>query len=398
MAIVIPNSQDLKYGTIYIYSDPKYMTLLRGAASFLQKIVYPMDIEWVDDPGRVGASLAARRFNVGNIGRYAIVSLRTSQYNRGGGLMRALHQFTDVLMGVSDPESGDIEIDEDDYCWGGLANDPFDACAEEDPLSMPDAAPQDKTRVEKSRPRRHVLRSLKRRMKNVAFDMHEDFLLRDEEEAMEAQRRFKKRKAEQSIVTDKLQEEEDIEFKKLEKERQEALERIRHEIVTYIARFHDDPKDLMAQLLQGKVVVGQPGRLLVNGDLKIVLPEFDELEIKMPALCRTLYILFLKHRSLGGDGIVLKNMDEHRGEIFEIYCMVKPGADELLVERRVANLCDLSSDSLNQTISKINRCIRNVITDKELAADYCITGERGQRYGIALDPQYLELPRAVTGA
>ncbi len=195
-----------------------------------------------------------------------------------------------------------------------------------------------------------------------------------------------------------MQEEEDIEFKRLEKERQAALERIKHEIVSYIARFHDDPKDLMAKLLQGKVVVGQPGRVLVNGDLKIVLPEYDEMEIKMPALCRTLYILFLKHRSLGGDGIVLKNIDEHRDEIFEIYCMVKPGADEQLVKRWVANLCDLSSDSLNQTISKINRCIRNVITDKELAADYCITGERGQPYGIALDPQYLELPRAVTGA
>lgn len=400
MAIIIPNSQDLKYGTIYIYSDPESMTLLRGAAGFLRKIVYPMDIEWVDDPGRVGALLTARRFNVGNIGRYATVSLRTSQYNRGGGQMRALHEFIDALMSVSDPESGDIEIDEDDYAWGGPASVCYEEAAYDADISMPSAAPQDKTRVEESRPRRHILRGIKKRLKDVASEALEEFLLRDDEdqEATEPQRRFKKRKAKQSIVTDELQEEEDIELKQLEKERQAALERIRHDIVSYIARFHDDPKDLMARLLQGKVVVGQPGRVLVNGDLKIVLPEYDELEIKMPALCRTLYILFLKHRSLGGDGIVLKNIDEHRDEIFEIYSMVKPGADEQLVGRRVDNLCDPSSDSLNQTISKINRCIRNVITDKELAADYCITGERGQCYGIALDPQYLELPRAVTGA
>lgn len=400
MAIIIPSSQGLKYGTIYIYSDPDSMTLLRGSADFLRKIVHPMNIEWVDDPGRLGALLTARRFNVGNIGRYATVSLRTSQHNRGGGQMRALHEFIDALMSVSDPESGDIEIDEDDYGWGGLASVCYEEAAYDADISMPSAAPQDKTRVEKSRPRRHILRGFKKRLKDVASEAFDEFFLRDEDEmdVKEAQQSTVRYHAEQSIVTDKLQEEEDIEFKRLEKERQAALERIKHEIVSYIARFHDDPKDLMARLLQGKVVVGQPGRVLVNGDLKIVLPEYDEMEIKMPALCRTLYILFLKHRSLGGDGIVLKNIDEHRDEIFEIYCMVKPGADEQLVERRVNNLCDPSSDSLNQTISKINRCIRNVITDKELAADYCITGDRGQLYGIALDPQYLELPRAVTGA
>ena len=94
----------------------------------------------------------------------------------------------------------------------------------------------------------------------------------------------------------------------------------------------------------------------------------------------------------------MKNIDEYRGEIQDIYGMVKPGANERRVALSVDNLCDPLSDSLNQTISRINRCIRNVITDKELARDYCITGERGQEYGILLDPQYLELPRAVTGA
>jgi hypothetical protein len=132
--------------------------------------------------------------------------------------------------------------------------------------------------------------------------------------------------------------------------------------------------------------------------MKIVLPEYDEMEIEMPAMCRTLYILFMKLRKQGSDGIVLKTIDEYRDEILDIYGMVKPGANERRVKSSVDNLCNPLSDSLNQTISKINRCIRNVITDKELARDYCVTGERGQKYGILLDPQYLELPYAVTGA
>ena len=131
--------------------------------------------------------------------------------------------------------------------------------------------------------------------------------------------------------------------------------------------------------------------------MKIVLPEYDEMEIQMPAMCRTLYILFLKHRKQGSDGIVLKNIDLYQDEILDIYGLVKPGANDRIVKKSVDNLCNPLSDSLNQMISRINRCIKNVITDKELSRDYCITGKRGQSYNILLDPQYIELPRAVTG-
>ena len=93
----------------------------------------------------------------------------------------------------------------------------------------------------------------------------------------------------------------------------------------------------------------------------------------------------------------MKNIDEHRDELLNIYGMVKPGANEERVERSVDNLCDPIGDTLNQMISRINRCIRNVITDKELAKQYTISGTKGELYGILLDPQYLELPRAVTG-
>ena len=381
-----PDLRHLKYGIIYIYCDPERMALLRGSAALLGKIVHPMDIEWVDDPGREGALLAARRFNVGNIGQYATVSLRTSQYNSGGGQMRALHRFTEALMGLGDPVSGDIVIDEDDYAWGGRVGD---ACSDMMDEARPCAAPQDHTRVAKTHVKRS--RSFKRRLQDLIVGSDDEPLISQEcDEIVSYQ---------QSVpVPDELQEQEDLELKEIERERYQALERIRRDIVNYIALYHDDPKELMAELLRGKIIVGQPGRVLVNGDMKIVLPEYDEMEIEMPAMCRTLYILFMKQRKQGTEGIVLKNMDEYRDEIIDIYGLVKPGASEQRVARSVDNLCDPMNDALNQTISRINRCIRNVITDGHLAHDYCITGERGQQYGILLDPQYLELPRAVTGA
>ena len=384
--MVYPDFQNLKYGTIYIYGDPLRMTVLHRATDLLRKIVYPMDLEWIDDLSVDGAQIVARRFNVGNIGRYATVSLRTSQYNHGGGQMKALHRFTDVLMSVSDPTSGDVVIDEDDF-------DPIGSEVQYnivlDEYDMPCAAPQDKTRVEKPRELHRFRKNLKDKFN---FEVEESMVLHNTQVSGDLLEYI------QQSEPDKLQEEEDLELAKMERDRELALERIRHEIVNYIALYHDDPKELMAELLRGKVIVGQPGRLLINGDMRIVLPEYDEMEIQMPALCRTLYILFLKHRKMGGDGIVLKNIDRYRDEILDIYGLVKPGANDRRVRQSVDNLCDPLSESLNQTISKINRCIRNVITGAHLADNYCITGVRGQRYGIMLDPQYLELPRAVTGA
>lgn len=377
--MIIPNHQDLKYGVIYVYYNPQRRPDSLSGAGLFEKIAHPFEIEWIEDPdrGRDNTSLVARRFNVGNVGQCATVTLRLSDKYPRREQFDALNMFREKLFEVSDMSDGDIVLDEDDFGPRYMSE------SLEASVNLPSAAPQDHTRVERRWTR------LKNRLKNL-LDEDDDF-------EVDASVRDVGGTYCQDRENDFLQEEENLEVAQLERERKAALERIRRDIISYVAQYHQDPKDLMAELLHGKVIVGQPGRVLVNGDMKIVMPEYDELEIEMPAMCRTLYILFLKQRKLGIAGIVLKNIDEYRDEILDIYSMVKPGASHHRVERTVDNLCDPLSDSLNQTISRINRCVRNVITDKELAKDYCITGERGQEYGILLDPQYLELPRAVTG-
>lgn len=378
--MMTPNLQELKYGIIYLYSDRSLSPGTYNPEAIVEKYVHPMQVVWVDEPGRLDLLMIARRFNVGNIGRYATVSLTLSRMNRSGGWFEAIHHFADVLMGVADVGEGDIVLNEDDFGYRYESHSSVFGGVES-------AAPQDNTRVESS--------GIKRRWKRFTEQIH-DFLVEEDEDGAVLSAPVSHHSESARPRRDPLQEQEDHELERMERERQLALERIRHDIVNYIARYHDDPKELMAELLQGKVVVGQPGRLLVNGDMKIVLPEYDEMEIEMPAMCRTLYILFMKLRKQGG-GVVLKNMDEHRDEILAIYALVKPGANEKRVKQSVENLCDPLSDSLNQTISRINRCVKNVITDADLVKRYTVTGKKGELYSIALDPQYLELPRAVTG-
>ena len=370
-----PIAQNLKYGVIYVFYNPVRNEKVRTGRSLIEKTAYPFIIQWSEDleMDTGDTMLVARRFNVGNIGQSATVTLRLSDSNPHGVQFDALHKFRDKLFDVSGTDYGNIFIDEDSFVPDYMScTDDLLTCNDAD-LPMPMAAPEDHTRVELQK---------KKRRKNIFGGLVSE---------TSACRNLMKEESESDLLDDEQQE-----IKRIERERRQELEQIRRAIINYIAQYHEDPQELMAELMRGKVVVGKPGRLLVNGNMKIVLPELDEMEIKMPAMCRTLYILFMKYSKQGG-GIVLKNIDEYRDEILDIYGLVKPGANESRVRTTVDNLCDPLSDSLNQMISRINRCVKNVITDKASAKHYIIAGTKGGAYGIDLNPGHMELPRAVTG-
>ena len=384
-----PTAQNLKYGIIYLYSDRSLSPGVHDPGAIVEKYVYPLQVKWIDEPGRGDLLLIARRFNVGNIGQYATVSLTLSRMNRSGGWFEAIHRFADALMGVDDVGEGDIVIDESDYGHRYIDQSSVFGSVREEDVPMLSAAPQDHTRVEASPETRAKKGLVKRLKKKLESFLPEESIA---EKSLAGSSKVKKTHPEAKCLED----EERRELATIERERRQALERIKQEIVNYIARYQDDPKELMGELLRGKVVVGQPGRLLVNGDLKIVLPDYDEMQIAMPAMCRTLYILFLRQRK-SGHGIVLKNIDELRGDIIDIYTLVKPGASEERVRQTVDNVCDPYGEALNQTISRINRCIKNVITDREIASNYIVAGKKGEPYSIGLSPEYIDLPRAITG-
>ncbi|MBR5171548.1 MAG: hypothetical protein IKW85_13455 [Muribaculaceae bacterium] len=461
-------TQDLKYGIIYVIGNPKQTRNLRWFATMIEPMIRPLSLEWVETWGLDHTLIVARRFNVGNIGKYATVQLHLNKYGRSDSysLLAAVHAFSDCLEDVMDDSEGDVIINEEDYNdrnalpegkWGAsTSSTPFSDVMENIVLPDFDMA-QDHTRVELPIGRGRESFSIKREKPSPSSESCED---KDEKPSLG--KRLKKlgrklRKREQEVDDDELiiREEEDQiryqqeksiiadevsykdyyedaslgaesldvaaptsraqfelepetvdieveevrEFERINSEYERDVRDLRARIVAFIAKYHQDPQQVMTMMLEGKVLLGTtPGHVLVNGDMKIVLPEYDEMEIKMPAMCRTLYILFMKHRVQSGRGIILKNIDEYRDEIIDIYSLVKPGANESKVEESVNNLCDPLGESLNQMISRANRCIRNVITDKELAKRYIITGARGGEYSIDLAPELMTLPRAVTGA
>lgn len=459
-------TQGLKYGIIYVCGNPKQTGNLKWFATMIEPMIRPLTLEWVSTWEIDHTLIVARRFNVGNIGKYATVQLHLNRYGHSNSysLLAAVHAFSDCLQDVMDDSEGDVIINEEDYSdrnepphgkWGAsTASTPMGDVLMDFGREY-GSMPQDHTRVERPVPRgfqefskeRYMphrqsseceaceeseerpsiakrLRKLSRKLRKKDSDEREEITAKEK-------RREEKRiswHAEESIVllddyspdyneeaissaessydnvqfdieskTIDIEAEEVQEFRRIESEYERDVRDLRARIVAFIAKYQQDPQQLMTTMLQGKVLIGaNPGHVLVNGDMKIVLPDYDEMEIKMPAMCRTIYILFMKHRMQSGNGIVLKNIDEYRDEIIDIYSMVKPGANEARVKESINKLCNPLSESLNQAISRANRCIRNVVTDKELAKQFIISGSRGGEYSINLDPELMTLPRAVT--
>lgn len=426
--------QNLNYGHIYVIGNPKQTINLRWFASMIEPMIRPLSLQWVETWHVDHTVIAARRFNVGNMGRYATVQLHLNRYGRSDSysLLAAVHTFSDCLSDVMDDGQGDVIINEREY---SDRNEPPHGAWGASTSSIPlghvlnkfevDSAPQDHTRVERPH-----------KFDRIEFQIEKQYCRKEEEQRRrkekEEQRRRqeeeklleeRRRDADESAVSSSdedlmcyiedddspvlptiaessdvqtLEVEEIRETREIESEYERDVRDLRARIVAFIAKYHQDPEQVMSVMLEGKVLLGPtPGRLLVNVDMKIVLPDYDEMEIKMPAMSRTLYILFMKHRLMGLDGFELKNIDQYRDEMVNIYSLVKPGADDDRVRRTVDNLCDPFSNSLNEAISRANGFIRKCIVDKNLQKQYLISGARGGKYSIGLSPEMIALPNAV---
>lgn len=124
-------------------------------------------------------------------------------------------------------------------------------------------------------------------------------------------------------------------------------------------------------------------RLYITPDYRIFLPEFNNLEVQLGPLPRTVFILFLRHP----EGIVLKEINDYFAELLEIYKVVM---GQKFKESKLASLqrmCDPLSNSLNENISRIHDYLRTIL-DETIAASYFICGKRAEARQILI-PQAL---------
>ena len=123
----------------------------------------------------------------------------------------------------------------------------------------------------------------------------------------------------------------------------------------------------------------QLSRLVVTKDYRILLPDYNDIEVKMEPLVKAVYFLFLKHP----EGIVFKGLTDYREELLGIYKTLKPMG---LSKRTIQSIEDVTNPLLNSINEKCAR-IRSAFVkkfDEGLAKNYFVTGERGEVKKITL--------------
>ena len=123
----------------------------------------------------------------------------------------------------------------------------------------------------------------------------------------------------------------------------------------------------------------QLSRLVITKDYRILLPDYNDIEVKMEPLVKAVYFLFLNHP----EGLIFKELADYREELLNIYKKLKPMG---LNKRTIQSIEDVTNPLLNSINEKCAR-IRSAFVkefDEGLAKNYYITGERGEVKKIAL--------------
>jgi len=127
--------------------------------------------------------------------------------------------------------------------------------------------------------------------------------------------------------------------------------------------------------------------LFITRDYRIILPDFDDLEIALTPLPKALYILYLRHL----EGIAFKTLADYREELLELYARLAPSINPKRRELHVNTLVDPTRNSLNEKISQIRRAFADQL-DESLISYYAISGEKGGVRCVRLSSFMITLP------
>ena len=120
-------------------------------------------------------------------------------------------------------------------------------------------------------------------------------------------------------------------------------------------------------------------RLFISQRGDIFLADLNNTEVKMPALCKALYIFYLLHE----EGMSLNYLNDYRDELYKIYRCISTYGDEALLTKAIDNLTDFIGSTMNANLSRIRKAFRDILGDD--ANIYLIKGEKGGRKIIHLD-------------
>jgi hypothetical protein len=127
-------------------------------------------------------------------------------------------------------------------------------------------------------------------------------------------------------------------------------------------------------------------RLVINKNRDIHLPDFENIQIKLNPLEKTLFMLYLFHP----EGIEISSLCDYKNEMYQIYSHLSNRGDINEMKSNIDQMADITSNSASEKISKIKSKFINVI-GSELALNYYIKGANAEVKKIDIDRKLIEI-------
>ena len=136
------------------------------------------------------------------------------------------------------------------------------------------------------------------------------------------------------------------------------------------------------------IVKGEPklSRMVVTEMGRIILPDYNEMEIEMRPTAKALYLLYLKY----ADGIAFKDLPDYKDELMKIYGKVSNLSSGDAQREAVEALVDPFQNTINVACSRVKEAFVSRFNN-DLADYYVISGKRGEAKKIKLNRGLVDL-------
>lgn len=170
-----------------------------------------------------------------------------------------------------------------------------------------------------------------------------------------------------------LEEQFDVETKTLMAEIEERVNRLKQKGISLY---------VLENMLRPHVEVS---RMVITPDFRILLPDYNNMEIEMTPLVKAVYILFLCHP----EGIAFKDLVDYREELEDIYADVRGRVLTSEMRQSVIMATSPFNNSINEKCARIREAFVAKF-DERLAEPYIVRGRRGEPKCISISRDLVE--------
>ncbi len=163
------------------------------------------------------------------------------------------------------------------------------------------------------------------------------------------------------------------------------IETLSYEIQYRIQRLYD--MGLNESFIRQIIALPEPklSPLTITDEFRILLPDYNNMEIVLHPLSKALYFFYLRHEG----GVKFKYLRDYRDEFFNLYSLLSPCENPDKINQSIDNIIDSTKNTVNENCSRIKSAFASKFQD-HLARKYYITGKPGEPKRIILDRKLVE--------